>query len=113
MIKEYYYTMSMRDTGDVLVSRRGGLRALVDTAVTRILDCLVESGGACSMSEISRRSDVSWLTVYRIIPRLVSLGVIAEEERRGKSRLFRLNDRSRVAQIIAELSREMGQVEVT
>jgi len=92
-----------------------GLRTmLVDSVLTRILDFLIlYRGSVYSMSEIARNSHVSWRAFNRVWPKIISLGVVKNEGRQGRAKLYRFNEENPLAKMFVKMTLEfaLDQVE--
>ncbi|MDI6884428.1 MAG: hypothetical protein QMD00_04810 [Hadesarchaea archaeon] len=87
-----------------------GLRTmLVDSVLTRILDFLIlYRGSVYSMSEIARNSHVSWRAFNQVWPKIISLGVVKEEGRQGKAKLYKFNEESPLAKMLTKMTLEFA-----
>jgi len=82
---------------------------LVDSVLTRVLDFLIlYRGSVYSMSEIARNSHVSWPAFNQTWPKVISLGLVREEGRQGKAKLFRFNEESPLAKMLVKMTLEFA-----
>jgi len=87
-----------------------GLRTIFgDSALVRILDFLIlYRGSVYSMSEIARNSHVSWRAFNRVWPKIISLGVVKDEGRQGRAKLYRFNEESPLAKMFVKMTLEFA-----
>lgn len=86
---------------------------LTDSVLTRVLDFLIlYRGSIYSMSEIARNSHVSWPAFNRIWQKVISLGLVKEEGRQGKAKLYRFNEESPLAKRLVKMTLEFALAQV-
>lgn len=75
-----------------------------DSSVTRIMDFLITGRDFdYSLSDIARNSGVSWATLYRIFPFLLTNKIVIRTRNIGKAKLFQLNSKNEVVQNLVKL----------
>jgi len=81
------------------------VRVLGSSPVVKLLDFLLAERGLYdySMTEISENADVSWSTLQRIFPRLISLGVVKETRQLGRAKLYALNEMHPLTKDLVEM----------
>src|SRR3989344_6100007 len=80
------------------------LKYIGDTPKTRILDFfLTGSMFDYSLSEIAKKSGVSWKTLYKIFPEFIKYKIIKYTRTMGKSTLYALNRGNPIVEKFLEL----------
>jgi len=80
-----------------------------DSALARVLDFLLDSRGLFdySKTEIAKGAQIGWTTLYTIWDRLERFGIVTPTRKYGKTRLYKLNDRSPIVQRLLQIEAEL------
>ncbi|MBI2530409.1 MAG: hypothetical protein HYW05_04670 [Candidatus Diapherotrites archaeon] len=79
-----------------------------DYPLIRILDFLVENRGLdYSKTELCRSANTSWGSLFGLWEKLVRLGIVKETRRFGKTKLYKLNEKSAFVQKLMALELEL------
>ena len=80
------------------------IKYLGDTPITRILDFLITGRDFdYSLSDIARNAGISWSTLYRIWPNLISNKIVKPTREIGKAKLFQLNQDNEIVLNLVKL----------
>ncbi len=75
-----------------------------NTPSNRIIDLLLTwRGFGYSLSELSRKANVSWTTLHRIFPRLVNQEIVEHTRTIGRAKLYQLNLKNPIVRKYAEV----------
>lgn len=83
-------------------SQSAFVRVLGETPYIKVLDFLLSEGRVLdySLTDISKHTGVSWSTLHSVWPELVKLGIVVKTRTIGRSKLYKLNEESQLAQIL-------------
>jgi len=74
------------------------VEALGSSPIVRILDHLITGRELdFSLSNMAEGADVGWMTVHRVLPRLVKLGVVRHTRAVGQAKMYKINSENPVA----------------
>ena len=75
-----------------------------DTPVTRLLNFLIIGREFdYALTDLANKAGISWTTLNRISPKLVSQGVVIEVRQIGRARLYKLNANNSIVKKMIEL----------
>jgi DNA-binding transcriptional ArsR family regulator len=84
------------------------LKFVGDTPVTRLINFLIIGREFdYTLTDLASKAGISWTTLNRIFPRLLSEGVVVEMRKIGRARLFKLNINSPIVKRMIDLHREV------
>jgi hypothetical protein len=90
---------------DPKINPPGLQRLFGDSAIARILDFLtLYKDWDYSMTDIAKNSGVGWRTLLRLWPALEHYQVVELTRQVGKAKMYRLNERSKVARTLEKLA---------
>ncbi|MBS3053963.1 MAG: hypothetical protein J4431_00295 [Candidatus Aenigmarchaeota archaeon] len=80
------------------------IRVMGDTPYVRVLDFLLAEGRILdyTLSDISRRSNVAWVTLHSIWPKIEELGIVTKTREVGRAKMYKLNEESPIARILVK-----------
>lgn len=56
-----------------------------------------------SLSNIAEGADVGWMTVHRVLPNLLKLGLVKHTRVIGQAKMFKINSENQIAQELIKL----------
>lgn len=80
------------------------IESLGNSPVIKILDHLITGRELdFSLSDIAEGSDVGWMTVHRVLPKLLKLGLVKHTRVIGQAKMFKINAENQIAQELIKL----------
>jgi predicted transcriptional regulator len=77
---------------------------LGDSPTTRLLEFLIEGRFFdYSLTELAKKSDVSWRTLHRIFPLLIKSGIVKKTREIGRAKLYTLDGENPKVKKLIEL----------
>lgn len=85
------------------------IKAMGDTPLIRVLDFMLCEGSSFDYpaTDIAKNSGVSYITVNKILPRLLELGVIKKTREVGRATMYQLDVENEITKTLMELDKKI------